>query len=84
MKRCIVTLLFILLLVGYHLFFNNDNPQVIANSITISELKDEIKKGREFYLDIDGDTLLKFNPYKSTWGIYEVKRKKNIKKEIND
>lgn len=45
-----------------------------ASSITISELKDEIKKGREFYLNIDENTRLRFKPNKSTWWITETRR----------
>jgi len=72
---CLIFIFVLFLLI----FFLKDNftqdPKVLQCSITIEELRDEIKKGRAFNLDIDGVSYLRFKPNTKTWWISEVKRK---------
>lgn len=57
--------------------FHEPEGKTIPNSITIAELRDEIKKGRPFYLNIDNEKRLRFLPDAHKWWISEKSRQRS-------
>jgi len=87
MAKCLKEFLFIFFVLGALLVpltfimitLKASEGRATPNTITIAELRDEIKKGQGFYLNIDSKKQLRFKPAKYCWQIVEVKRKETPK-----
>jgi len=74
----ITTLIFLVASLGYFWrMYQEPEGKVNPNTITISELRDEIKKGQPFYLNIDNEKRLRFHPNGYKWWISETLRQQS-------